>query len=452
MSETLFGTSGIRGKINKEINPELALNLSKSFATYLENDEKQTILLGKDTRVSGEMIEESLTAGFLSAGYNVKKIGTVPTPVLGFSTKQQKANAGVMITASHNPAEYNGIKLYNSKGTALSPEKENKIEKIYRDKKYKTENWDGIGKTREEKVVNNYLNQIGKNISIEKEFDIAIDCANGPSSKTTPQLLRKLNCKAITLNSQQDGTFPSRAPEPTDENLENLSKMVSSTDIDLGFAHDGDGDRIAVIDDEGNFVNQDILLAFMGSYYAKKFGSGVVTTVDASKIVDEKVSEAGGEVSRTEVGDVHVAQEMIENDFLFGGEPSGTWILGDVHMCPDGTLAAGKILEMLSEKEEKLSSLIKNTSTYPIIRSKVDCPNEEKEPKMSKVSDKIDSEFEEIKEKITVDGVRIEFNDGAWILIRPSGTEPYIRITAEADEEKRAEDLVGRVETFLSQV
>ncbi len=451
MSEDLFGTSGIRGLINKDITSELALDLSKSFATVLQENKKPTIIIGKDTRVSGEMIEESLTSGFLSTGCHIKKIGIVPTPILGFTTKQQ-GDAGIMITASHNPSEYNGIKFFNSKGAALPPTEENKIEKTYHNKEFSTKSWDKIGDTENLQVVKNYLNHLSKEITLEKEFDIAIDCCNGPTSVTTPRLLREFNCNVTTLNSQQDGAFPGRSPEPTGENLEDLGELVGSGDFDLGFAHDGDGDRIAVIDDEGEFVNQDILLALMGSYYVKNFGGGVVTTVDASKIVDEKVEEAGGVVSRTKVGDVHVASEMMENDFLFGGEPSGTWILGDVHICPDGTLAAARILEMLSEKEEKLSTLIKNTSTYPIIRSKVNCPNEEKEAKMNEVSKKIDSEFEGIEEKLTVDGIRIEFEDGAWILIRPSGTEPYIRITTEADEKKRAKNLTENAENLLQKI
>lgn len=453
MSENLFGTSGVRGKINEEITPELALRLSKSFATLLKNNKNRPIVIvGKDTRFSGEMIEKSLTAGFLSTGHNVKKIGTVPTPVLGFTAKKQKANAGIMITASHNPSEYNGIKFFNSKGTAISPDKEKEIEEIYHNKKYKSKSWDKIGKIEKQNPVKKYLHHIIKEITLKKEFNIAIDCCNGPSNLTTPQLLGELGCNVMTINSQQDGAFPGRSPEPTAENLQDLSKMVSSTDIDLGFAHDGDGDRIAVVDDEGKFVNQDILLALMGSYYAEKFESGTVTTVDASKVVDEKVLQAGGEVVRTKVGDVHVAREMSENNLLFGGEPSGTWIMGDIHMCPDGTLAAVRILEMLSEKKEKLSTLIQNTSTYPIIRSKVDCPNEEKETKMDKLSKKIDTTFEGIKEKLEVDGIRIEFEDGAWILIRPSGTEPYIRITAEADEKKKAEKIAEDAEDLLKQI
>lgn len=446
MSE-LFGTSGVRGVANEKITPDLALNLSRSLATRLGKSGE--VLIGRDTRLSGKMIEDALIGGFLSSGWKARTLGVVPTPVLGFSVSESKADAGAMITASHNPPEYNGIKFFDSQGMALSPSEEQEIETIYNKKDFRTSSWDDIGKAKHAEVIKKYLKSLKSQISLQEEYTVAIDCACGPAAKTTPQLLERLGCKVLTINSQLDGTFPGRQPEPTAENLQDLKNFVRSTEADLGLAHDGDGDRIAAVDEKGKVVEEDKLLALISSYSAERFESGIVTTVAASKIVDEQVSKAKGTVSRTKVGDVNVAQEMKARDFKFGGEPSGTWILGDVHMCPDGTLAAARILEMLDKKTKSLAELTESMPSYPILRAKVECPNEEKSTKMKHVKDRAPSAFENVANELYVDGVRLEFKGGDWILIRPSGTEPYIRITAEADEKERAKSFVKTAKKLL---
>lgn len=447
MSERLFGTSGIRDITNREITPELAIHLAKSF--FAELGEPGKVLIARDTRVSGEMLESALTSGFLSSGCEVVKLGVCPTPVLGFSIPELEADAGVMITASHNPPQYNGFKFFGPRGMVLQPERERKIENYYNKREFDPCAWSEIPDVKHSEVLRKYLELMSNEISIDGDYTVAIDCASGPSAKTTPQLLSSLGFEVITLNSQLDGTFPGRSPEPVEENLGDLSKMINGSDIDLGFAHDGDGDRIAVVDGMGEVVSQDKLLALMGAYSVERFGSGIVTTVDASKIVEEEVSEVGGEVSRTKVGDVSVAWEMLSQDFPFGGEPSGTWIIGDIHMCPDGTVAAARVLEMLDEKEKTLSQLAESISSYPILRGKVECPDQEKSEKMDSIEEEAPREFEGVRDIITVDGVRLEFEGGDWILIRPSGTEPYIRITSEAEEKENAQSRLERAMDLL---
>lgn len=436
----LFGTSGVRGIINEEITPRLAINLSRAFANELDGSGR--ISIGRDTRLSGKMIEDALTAGFLSTGMEVAKLGVVPTPVVGFSASKLGMGNGTMVTASHNPPQYNGIKFFDSSGRSLSPKRERKIEEIYLEGDFKTASWDKIPEVGSVEVLEDYLNYMKDKIHLENEYSIIVDCSNGPASKTTPKLLRELGCEVSTINSQLDGSFPGHPPEPTVENLRELSNLVEETDADLGMAHDGDGDRIAVVDERGQIVNGDKLLALVGSYSVKKFGGGIVTTVDASKIVEEQISEAGGMVSRTKVGDVSVAQEMDSRDFSFGGEPSGTWIVGDIHMCPDGTLAAARILEALESHEESLSQLMDSMPSYPLLRVRIKCPNREKAKRMKSAENQALSVFEEVEDILTVDGIRLEFENGDWVLIRPSGTEPYIRITAEANKKERAEYLI----------
>lgn len=444
----LFGTSGIRGVINENITPELALNIAKSLSTEIGDSSK--VVIGRDTRFAGETIENSLIAGFLSGGCEVKKLGIVPTPVVGFSVLDLEADAGVMITASHNPPRYNGIKIFDSSGMSLPPERERRIEEIYREKNFKISPWHKMGSLKDEGVSEDYLLRMTSELSLDREYKVIVDCANGPTSKTTPSLLTRLGCKVQTINSHWDGSFPGRLPEPTPENLRDLRNFVKASDVDVGFAHDGDGDRIAAVDEKGRVVSEDKLLGLVGSYSAKRFKGGMVTTVNASKTVDELVSKAGEEVLRTKVGDVNVAQKMKSENLKFGGEPSGTWVIGDLHLCPDGTLAAARILEMLDDQEKTLSTLVDSISSYPILREKVDCPNEKKSDKMKSVKEEVASTFGKFKEMLTVDGVRLEFENGDWILIRPSGTEPYIRITAEANEKKRAKSLVKKAKGILS--
>lgn len=446
----LFGTSGIRGVVGEEITSELAVGVSRSIAEDLGNSGK--VLIGRDTRLSGEMIEDALVSGFLSSGLDVDRLGIVPTPVVGYSVSAQEAEVGVMITASHNPPEYNGIKLFGSNGVAFSPEREKKVESTYYSMGYSSVDWESIDKLSELEVLDGYLEKIAEKIEVNRGYRVVVDCACGSSAVTTPYLLEELGCEVLTLNSHLDGRFPGRSPEPIEENLGDLMKSVKESGADLGIAHDGDGDRVAVVDETGKMVGHDKLLALVSAYSTERFGGGVVTTVDASKVVDEQVSEAGGKVLRTKVGDVAVVNEMRESGMVFGGEPSGTWIMGDVHMCPDGTLAAARILEMLDSLDGSMSELIDSLPSYPIMRDKVDCENERKVNVMSAVIDKVPSEFSNIEEISTQDGVRLRFFGGEWILIRPSGTEPYIRVTAEADEEDRARSFVQSSRQLLESV
>lgn len=445
----LFGTSGIRGIVGEDITPELAIGLSRALASEMEGTGR--VVVARDTRPSGEMIEDALVSGLLSSGFDVRKIGVVPTPVLGFSVPNLDADAGLMITASHNPPEYNGIKLFDYRGMPFSPDREDEIERIYQDGEFEGSDWEEMGEVGYSEVLGEYMEEMICGISLRNKYKVSVDCACGPSSRTTPSIMRELGCRVSTINSQLDGTFPGRSPEPVEENLHDLKEFVRVSDSDLGFAHDGDGDRITVVDEKGRLVPQDKLLALMGSYSVERFGGGVVTTVDASKIVEEEVSKVGGEVLRTKVGDVSVAQEMYSENFDFGGEPSGTWIFGDVHMSPDGTLAAAKILEMLDDQGEKLSELIDSMPSYPIRRDKVRCPRDEKSGRMKSVEDRALSTFDGVENVIVEDGLRFEFERGDWVLIRPSGTEPYIRITAEADEMDRVESLVKTAKDLLKE-
>ena len=430
MSEKLFGTSGIRGKVASEVTCELALNVAKSLAYYLGNE--GTVVVGYDTRTTNQMLDQAICAGLLESGVNVVKIGMVPTPLVGYATFKLDADAGIMLTASHNPSPYNGIKLWNKNGMAYTSKQEAEIEEIYSNKSYISVNWDEVGKlTFNEQIKGQYVDDLVSLVDIKEGFKVVVDCASGAGSEISPLVFRKAGCKVTTLNSQPDGFFPGRNPEPNADNLQTLMKTVVAVGADLGIAHDGDADRMITIDEKGNISPFDSLLALM----SKEFTGDVVTTVDAGLCMDESVD---GEVLRTKVGDVNVAEVIIEKNASFGGEPSGTWLHPDFCMCPDGILSGLRMAELVSNKG-KLSELLAEIPSYPNIREKITCSKEAKIRVMENMKDLVEDAFDDISDINLIDGVRVTFEDDSWVLIRPSGTEDYIRITLESRDLKRAE-------------
>lgn len=431
-AKKLFGTSGIRGKIGSEVTCELALNVGKSLAYYLGNE--GTVVLGYDTRTTNEMLDQAICAGLLESGVNVVKIGMVPTPLVGYATEKLDADAGIMLTASHNPSQYNGIKLWNKNAMAYTSAQEAEIEEIYANKSYESVSWDKVGSiSYNEEIKGQYVDDLLSLVNIKPGLKVVIDCASGAGSEISPLVFRKAGCEVTTLNSQPDGFFPGRNPEPNAENLGNLMKTVVAIGADLGIAHDGDADRMITVDEEGNISPFDSLLALI----SKEFDGDIVTTVDAGLCMDESVK---GNVLRTKVGDVNVAEVIIEKGASFGGEPSGTWLHPDFCMCPDGILSGLRMAEIVS-RDGKLSELLEKIPSYPNIREKITCSAEAKIKVMENMEELLTSAFDDIREVNSIDGVRLTFEDDSWVLVRPSGTEDYIRITLESRDSKRAEDI-----------
>jgi phosphoglucosamine mutase len=432
MAEKLFGTSGIRGKIGSEVTCELALNVAKSLAYYLGNE--GTVVVGYDTRTTNQMLDQAICAGLLESGIDVVKIGMVPTPLVGYATEKLDADAGIMLTASHNPSQYNGIKLWNKNGMAYTSAQEREIEKIYAEKSYVSVAWQNVGKlTVNSEIKGRYIDDLVGMVNIRKGFKVVVDCASGAGSEISPLVFRKAGCEVTTLNSQPDGFFPGRNPEPNAENLQTLMKTVTAIGADLGIAHDGDADRMITVDENGEISPFDSLLALI----SKEFDGDIVTTVDAGLCMDESVK---GNVIRTPVGDVNVAEAIIEEDAAFGGEPSGTWLHPDFCMCPDGILSGLRMAELVSNKG-KLSELLSQIPSYPNIREKITCSKEAKIKVMENMEELLKSAFDDIDEVNSIDGVRLTFADDSWVLVRPSGTEDYIRITLESRSAERAEEI-----------
>ena len=445
----LFGTSGIRGEYQKEVTPELALNVARALAKYIGGQSKK-VVIGHDTRTTAKIFEHIMAAALEECGCDVLLLGMVPTPVVGYATIKYEADAGIMITASHNPSKYNGIKLWNKDGSAYRQEQERTIEKIVYEKDFDKKEWNKLGKEYDiSSIKDEYINDIIEisEIDPEKPLKVVVDCASGAGSYLSPEAIRKSGMDVITLNSQPDGFFPGRNPEPNSANLQELMKTVKSIGADVGIAHDGDADRMIAVDETGRLSDFDKLLAVM----AKEFGGVVVTTVDASACIDTAMEKVGGSVIRTPVGDVHVAEELVKCNGTFGGEPSGTWIHPDFCMCPDGLLSGLRIIRSI-QKNGKLSKQLDDIENYPTAREKITCANDKKACVMENVEKDFQNEFDDVKEILDIDGVRITFSDGSWVLIRPSGTEPYVRITAEGKTQERLDKITEISRKFLEKL
>ncbi len=429
----LFGSSGIRGKYGEKITPEFVLNVGKALGTYLKQGK---VLLARDTRLTSKTLENIFAAGVESTGIKIIRTGVVPTPALAFATKKLGMQAGIIITASHNPPEYNGIKFWNADTSAYTPEMEKEIEKKV-DSKSQLADWREIAGSEKVDILDDYTKTILKAAEIKQKHKIALDCGHGAACVVSPELLSQVGTVS-KIFSEPDGTFTGRKSEPAEENLEELKKKVIETGSEVGFAHDGDGDRLGVIDEKGNFVKKDKLLALLALNEIEK-GGNIVFPVDTSLLVEETILNAGGTVSMTPIGDVHVAVEMKKTNAVFGGEPSGCFIFPKVHWCPDGILASLKVLEIIEKKNKPLSEIIAELPDYFTKRTKIECEEDEKEKKCNELYEKIRS-LKGAERILEIDGVRADFKD-AWVMARPSGTEPILRITVEARTKERAEEL-----------
>ncbi len=424
---SLFGTNGVRGIANEELTAELALDLGRVIATLKPGK----VAVACDTRISSQMLKSAVLAGIMSAGSDAIDLGVAPTPALQFYAKENRI-PGVVVTASHNPREYNGIKFVQENGAEFFREMDEESERVYLSKKFRTASWSEVGRLVNDDCIQRYVNAIVETVELSKRYRVVVDCGNGASCFTSPEILRALGCEVYSINAHPDGRFPARNPEPVERELELLKKAVVDFKADFGVAHDGDADRAVFVNEKGEFVSEDAMLALMARYYVEKNNGGIVVTpVSSSRCVEDVVKKAGGEIVYTAVGSPVVAKVMMEKKAIFGGEGNGGLIFPEHLLARDGGMSIAKVLQLIDETEKKLSELIAEIPRYHMIKGKVECRNREK------LLSVLRKEFPEANQ---IDGVRLDFEDG-WILIRPSGTEPIARIYAEGRERRRAEEL-----------
>lgn len=441
MKSKLFGSSGVRGLVNVDLTPVLVAKIGLAVSTF---SKAEKILVGRDTRVSGLMVENALVSGLLAGGVKVNCLGIVPTPVLAYLTRQLEADAGVMITASHNPSQYNGIKIFNGEGVAYNEESQNEIESIVENERFELADWRNIGEASFIDESYLYTEMIRKNVKLTRKWHVIVDSGCGATCHIAPASLESLGCKITAINAQPDGFFPGRSPEPNSESLKPLARIVRDLGGDIGVAYDGDGDRVAFVHKNGCFVDFDRVLAAYAAHIVNRHSSKVVVTnVEASMCVEKMVEAHGGKVVRTRVGDVYVAEEMKRCDAVFGGEPCGAWIHPQFHFCPDGILSSVLLLKALEDEGKKLSEFVSEVPQYQTVRENIACKNEVKHKVVEKVEGGLRSVFPSCGQVSMVDGVRLSLEDG-WILVRASGTEPFIRLTVEGESLKAAEVIMEK--------
>lgn len=445
----LFGTDGARGVANTELTCELAMNIGKAAAMVLtkEANKKPFVIIGKDTRMSSDMLENALAAGFCSVGADVEILGVVPTPAVALLVKKYNADAGVMISASHNPCEFNGIKIFNSKGYKLSDSLEEQIENIVIDNAipYPQKVGGEVGRiTYSKRSVEDYVNAVKS--TVNTDFDglrIAVDCANGSSSVTAKKIFSSMGVDAIYISDNPDGVNINKNCGST--YLENLKKFVINNSMDAGFAFDGDADRFLAIDDKGNEVDGDMLIAIFAKHLKSvgKLNSNMAVVTVMSNLGFFKFCEKYGiDNCKTKVGDRYVLEEMLKHNYSIGGEQSGHIIFKEYATTGDGQLSAVQLLSILKSSGKKLSELAGEMEKYPQVLVNV------------RVSTFGKARFADDAEiKLAVENSEKLLGNDGRILVRVSGTEPLIRIMVEGKDnsliQKIANDIASVVKARL---
>ncbi len=440
--EKLFGTFGIRRIVNEVFTPDFALKLAYSFGTYVN---REPVVVGRDARKHSEMIYDAVISGLLACGCSVIELGLTATPTLQWACRQWNA-WGAMITASHNPPQWNGIKFMEKTGKGLDRENEFDVEKIFYSQDYRLVPWELIPQQTIKRDVNGdyiraILNKVNVPLIQKSQFRVVIDCANGAPSLITPFLLSELGCHVVSMNAHPDGRFPGRNPEPTPDNLVDITTLIKNSHFHIGFAQDGDGDRLIVIRSNGEFVPGDYSVSLVANELAQRDIPGpIVTTVATSSMLEEIARQTGREFIATAVGDLVVAKVLQQKNGIFGCEENGGMIFPDFVWGRDGAIAAARILHIMATKEKTLDELLNELPRYYQIKMKLTVNPEKKE----KILKEIDRLTAIETNRVTIDGFKVTYADGSWLLIRPSGTEPLLRIFAESKDQEHAQGIVQK--------
>ncbi|MGB9891548.1 phosphoglucosamine mutase [Thermodesulfovibrio yellowstonii] len=445
----IFGTDGIRGTINNyPMTPEVCLRAGMALCFLLKKrlPHKPKILIGKDTRISGYVIESALTSGITSMGGDVYLVGPIPTPAVAFLVKSMRVDAGIVISASHNPFSDNGIKIFSNDGFKLTEELENDIEKLINDKDFPAIRPSAreLGKAyRIEDAQGRYIEFIKSTLPKDSNLEglkVAIDPANGAAYKITPTLFHELGAEVITINDKPDGVNINKecgALYP-----ESLIKIVKETQAHFGVAHDGDADRTILVDEKGNIVDGDFILTILAEELKKERKlkkNTVVATIMTNMGVENYLKNAGIKMIRTKVGDKYVVEEMLKGGYNLGGEQSGHIICMDYTNTGDGPITAVQMAYIIKKNQFYLSELIKNIPRYPQALKNIKIPE-----KLQK------DEVKNVIKKLSQKASTLEKNMRGRIIIRPSGTEPKIRIMVEDENPERLKHVLDELEAVAN--
>ncbi len=443
----LFGTNGVRGIVGKDLTPELVLTIGEALGTM----RKGCIAVGRDTRTSGETLVKAVKSGLLATGCDVVDCGILPTPALQYLIKGEFAG-GAMITASHNPPEYNGVKIIEADGTEMGDEETLKLEQLIFEPSFSPESWDSIGhEMHAPHLIRKYIQAIVHHFPdrVGSEITVVVDPGSGPACLTTPQILTEMGCRVLTVNGVMDGTFPGRLPEPSSEGLKGLAELVVSRGAAFGVAHDGDADRAVFIDENGRFIEENREFALIAQHICHQKKGTLVTPVSTSLVVEMVAKHEGCTITYTPVGSIYVARTMRSlidrgNTVVFGGEGNGGLIFPDHQFCRDGGMTAAMMVFILASTGQKLSSLINVLPKRSMIKDKISTS------RGTQVLESLKKVYSQDSLDLT-DGVKILRKD-SWALVRASGTEPIIRIVIDADSHNHGQIFYNELKDHIIKI
>ncbi len=452
MSDTLMiSVSGMRGIVGKDLTPELVTRHAAALGAWARSHGKPLVVLGRDARTSGPMFARAATAGLMSVGVDVIDVGIAPTPTVQLAVEHHHAGAGLILTASHNPIEWNALKLVGPDGIFLDGTEGQRVRQLAEEGPPRS-GWEGVGSVREDRdAISRHLAQVLSlpHINLQairaRRFRVALDCVRGAGGTTMPALLEQLGCEVHAINTEVDGRFP-RAPEPIPENLGDLSRLVRESGAEIGFAVDPDVDRLALVDETGEPIGEDYTLAFAvravleAPTAASRLTAGtqasVVANLSTSLVVEDAARLGGARFVRAAVGEANVARTIRDEGASIGGEGNGGVILPALHIGRDAPVGVALILHLLASVERSVAQLVSSRSRYRIVKAKAPRGND-----LAPVYQRLRSRFPEATVD-TRDGLRLAWSD-RWVHVRPSGTEPIVRFIAEAPTQTDAEALVS---------
>lgn len=450
-SRLMVSVSGVRGRVGEGLTPEVIAHFAAAFGAYARsNGPGKTVVIGRDSRVSGQMFVRAATAALQSVGCDVVDVGIVPTPSVQLAVEKHGAAGGLAVTASHNPIEWNALKFIGPSGMFLDKEQSVEMRALL-DGEIPRAQWDDLGTWREDAgAVERHLEAILRIPFLDVErirsrrFVVALDCVRGAGGSIFPRLLEALGCEVHGINLEMSGLFP-REPEPVAANLGELEELVRSSGAAVGLATDPDVDRLSLVAENGQAIGEDYTLALASRLVLRHRPGKVVTNLSTSRLMDDVAAEMGVELERAPVGEINVARRMEEVGASIGGEGNGGVILPDVHLTRDAPVAAALILQLLAEEERPLSEIAAGIGHYEIVKEKVDRP-----------SGSLEATYEALASRMSApevdrqDGLRLAWPEQRrWAHLRPSGTEPIVRIIAEAPTRQEAMDLVNSLRAAL---
>jgi phosphomannomutase / phosphoglucomutase len=438
-----FGTNGIRGTL-PQMSPEFVMKLALSFGTWIKNRGYNEVYVGRDTRVTGEMTESALISGLLWSGCKPILLGVMPSPGVEFLSARDK-KPHIIITCSHNPPEWIGLKFGDEKGIPLSRERGEEIEQIYEKEDWEKVNWNEIPSiVYNEHRINEYYDLIKSSGVDLSGLKLVMDCGNGAGCRIAPRVFEELGAEVIKLNCEEDGLFPGRNSEPTEQNLSELISKVKEHKAHGGIAYDGDCDRLALVDENANYIDGNKVFALGVKIAMKEKEGDVVTTIATSNLIKEIVEKEERKLKYVVVGTPYICEQMHKGGYSTGGEEVGGIIWPLIHPGKDGILSSVKIFSSLKNNNLKLSEMVSELPKFYVVKSKIEMGKERFD-----FVEKMKEKFRNDPRATIIDGLRMDFDDG-WCILRASGTENYLRIFAESKNEKQAEKLIQWMKTQIS--